>query len=60
VLAVRWYLRYGLSYRDVVDDDAPLSEQFFHVTVRVRPGYGGNLPLPALMRGATDGLSCHG
>jgi hypothetical protein len=24
---------------------------------RVRPGYGGNLPLPALMRGAADGLS---
>ena len=31
-LAVRWYLRDGLSYRDV-DGYAPLSEQLFDIAV---------------------------
>jgi len=30
LLAVGWYLRFSLSYRDV---QAPLGEQFLHVTV---------------------------
>jgi IS6 family transposase len=36
VLAVRWYLRFGLSYRDVEDLLAERGIEVYHVTV-----YGG-------------------
>jgi len=33
LLAVRWYLRYGLSYRDVEDSSPSAASKFDHVTI---------------------------
>ncbi len=33
LLAVRWYLRYGLSYRDVEDLFAERGVDLYHVTI---------------------------
>jgi hypothetical protein len=41
VVAVRWYLRYGLSYRDVEELLAERGIYVDHVT-RVRPGFWDN------------------
>ena len=55
-VAVRWYLRYSLSYRDVEELLAEHGIEVDHVTVylgvavhasvrRCRPGRGGTLPV---------------
>src|SRR6478752_1044623 len=36
LLAVGWYLRFSLSYRDVIGVQAPLGKQLLHVTVGKR------------------------
>src|SRR5437016_4829646 len=57
MLAVRWYLRYGLSYRDVEELLAERGIQVDHVTIyrwvqRFTPRFiDGARPVPALMRG---------
>jgi transposase, IS6 family len=59
VLAVRWYLRFGLSYRDVEELLAERGVEVDHVTVyrwvqRFTP-YSPTLPGPAGMPSATAG-----
>jgi transposase, IS6 family len=59
VLAVRWYLRFGLSYRDVEELLAERGVEVDHVTVyrwvqRFTP-YSPTLPCPAGMPSATAG-----
>jgi IS6 family transposase len=59
VLAVRWYLRFGLSYRDVEELLAERGVEVDHVTIyrwvqRFTP-YSPTLPGPAGMPSATAG-----
>jgi transposase-like protein len=53
VVAVRWYLRYGLSYRDVEELLAERGIEVDHITV-YRPGRAGSLGV-APRRAIRDG-----
>ena len=61
VLAVRWYLRFGLSYRDVEELLAERGIEVDHVTiyrwVLRSPAYSPRLPGPADMPSVTAGRS---